>query len=391
MSLPVNIVNDFYLEVVRGNVTGYSSREIVGQNAALAGAGKFIWGEGTVTCQDLTEASSAAIVYISSTNQAADVSKAVTITGVDANYDEITEVITTHGTDGRTRVAGTKAFLAVNKVTVAAALTGKLYVYYVATNTAGVPDDLTKVQAVIDIGNVESFNAYYCVPRNKILYLTSLRYRSTGSTTTHDVILTIRRKLYGGAYTNLNVVKYTDLGTTNYIDDQIDFSDAPLVFASKSKFKMTGGLVGGTALNVAVEAKFIEEAVDVVPTTTTVINQTTYAALLTTRGQTLASQNYYLIGLDEMPTTIPSSFNLDNVLATITGATNYRVAANTEVAFDPKYFVSGKLVVTTKKALLTVMRCVDTAANVDYVLAPTNTIVDLGTGPKKVSKISYLA
>ena len=391
MSLPTAIVNDFYLEVARGNVSGYTAREIVGQNAALAGADKFIWGEGTVSSQDLTEAATAAIVYISTT-AAGDTSKAVTITGVDANYDEITEVITTNATDGRTRVAGTKAFLAINKVTIAAAVAGKLYVFYAsAVTNDGVPDDLTKVQAVIDIGNTESFNAFYCVPRNRTLYLTSLRYRSTGSTTTHDVILSIKQKLYGGAYTVLDIAKYLDLGTTNFIDEQISFTDAPLVFPAKSKFKLTAGLVGGTALDIAIEAKFIEEAVTVVPTTTTVINQATYAALLTTRGQTLASQNYYLIGMDEVPTALPSTFNLDNLLATITGATNYRVAANTEVAFDPAYFVSGKLVSTTKKALITVMRCVDTAANVDYVLAPVNTVVDLGSGVKKTQKISYLA
>ena len=390
MSLPITTVNDFYLEVVRGNVNGYTAREIVGQNAALAGADKFIWGEGTVSSQDLTEATTAAIVYVSTT-AAGDTSKAVTITGVDANYDEITEVITTNATDGRTRVAGTKAFLAINKVTIAAAVAGKLYVFYASAVTNGVPDDLTKVQAVIDIGNTESFNAFYCVPRNRTLYLTSLRYRSTGSTTTHDVILSIKQKLYGGAYTVLDVVKYLDLGTTNFIDEQISFTDAPLVFPAKSKFKLTAGLVGGTALDIAIEAKFIEEAITVAPATTTVINKATYLTTLTSRGTTLASQNYYLIGLDEVPTALPSSFNLDNLLATITGATNYRVAANTEVAFDPAYFVSGKLISTDKKAILTVMRCVDSGATVDYVLAPVNTIVDLGSGLKKTQKISYLA
>lgn len=390
MSLPTAIVNDFYLEVARGNVSGYTAREIVGQNAALAGADKFIWGEGTVSSQDLTEAATAAIVYISTT-AAGDTSKAVTITGVDANYDEITEVITTNATDGRTRVAGTKAFLAINKVTIAAAVAGKLYVFYASAVTTGVPDDLTKVQAVIDIGNTESFNAFYCVPRNRTLYLTSLRYRSTGSTTTHDVILSIKQKLYGGAYTVLDIAKYLDLGTTNFIDEQISFTDAPLVFPAKSKFKLTAGLVGGTALDIAIEAKFIEEAITVAPATTTVINKATYLTTLTSRGTTLASQNYYLIGLDEVPTALPSSFNLDNLLATITGATNYRVAANTEVAFDPAYFVSGKLISTDKKAILTVMRCVDSGATVDYVLAPVNTIVDLGSGLKKTQKISYLA
>jgi len=390
MSLPTIIVNDFYLEVARGNVTGYTAREIVGQNAALGGPDKFIWGEGTVSSQDLTEAATAAIVYVSSTDSD-DKNVPVTITGVDANYDEITEVITTNADNGQTRVAGTKAFLAINKVTIAAAVEGKLYVFYASAVTGGVPNTLTAIQAVIDIGNTESFNAFYCVPRNRTLYLTSLRYRSTGSTTKNDVILSIKRKLYGGAYTVLDVVKYRDLGTTNFIDEQISFADSPLVFAAKSKFKMTAGLVGGTALNIAIEAKFIEEASTVAPATTTVINKATYLAILASRNKILASQNYYLIGLDEVPTSLPSSFNLDDTLAVITGAINYRVAADTEVAFDPAYFVSGKLISTTKKALLTVMRCVDSAGNVDYVLAPVNTIVDLGSGVKKTQKISYLA
>ena len=390
MSLPINIVNDFYLEVVKGNVTGYAAREIVGMQGALGGTDKDIWGQGTVASANIVEAATAAIVYISSSD-AGDKSVAVTITGVDANYDEITEVITTNATDGCTSVAGTKAFLAINKVTVAAALTGKLYVYYLSNVTTGVPDDPTKVQAVIDIGFVQSYNAFYTVPRNKKLYLTSYRYRSTGSATTHDVVINLQRKLYGGTYTTVDVSKYKDLGGTNFTENQVQITDSPIEFAPKSKFKVQASLSGGTALDIAFEAKFVEESIEVAASTTSVINMTTYLALLTSRVSTISAVTYYLIGLDEMPTIIPSSFNMNDLLTTITGATNYRVAANTEVVFDPAYFVSGKLVVTSKKALLTVMRCVDSAANVDYVLAPVNTLVDLGSGLKKTQKISYLA
>ena len=390
MSLPINIVNDFYLEVVKGNVTGYAAREIVGMQGALGGTDKDIWGQGTVASANIVEAATAAIVYISSSD-AGDKSVAVTITGVDANYDEITEVITTNSSSGQTRVAGTKAFLAINKVEIAEAISGKLYVYYDSAVTDGVPDNLTKVQAVIDIGFVQSYNAFYTVPRNKKLYLTSYRYRSTGSATTHDVVINLQRKLYGGTYTTVDVSKYKDLGGTNFTENQVQITDSPIEFAPKSKFKVQASLSGGTALDIAFEAKFVEESIEVAASTTSVINMTTYLALLTSRVSTISAVTYYLIGLDEMPTIIPSSFNMNDLLTTITGATNYRVAANTEVAFDPAYFVSGKLVSTTKKALITVMRCVDTAANVDYVLAPVNTVVDLGSGVKKTQKISYLA
>lgn len=384
MSLPTNIVNDFYLEVIRGNVTGFSAREIVGQNKSLSDT-QFIWTEGTG--QDLTEASAAAPIYVSSAN-AGDTNKTVTVTGVDANYDEITETITTNG---QTPVVGQKSFLAVNSVTVSTALSGKLYVYYSSDVTSGVPDDLTKVQAVVDAGDLQAYNAFYCVPRNKNLYLTNLRYSSTNSTTAHNVILTVQKKVYGGSYTTVDEIKYTDPGT-GYVDNQVDFMMAPVLFPAKSKFKMIGSLAGGTDLIVAVEAKFIEEDIRIEPAVTSVMNKATYLATLTARDTTITSLNYYLIGLDELPMEIPSSFNLNDTLAVISGdPTTYRVADDTEVAFDPAYFVSGKLVSTTKPALLTVMRCVDSSDNVDYVLAPVNTLVDLGGGIKKTMKISYLA
>jgi len=390
MSLPITIVNDFYLEVVKGNVTGYATREIVGMHGSLAGVDKDIWNYGTVA-GNITEAATAAVVYVSSDDED-DKSVAVTITGVDENYDEITEVITTDADSGQTPVAGTKAFLAINKVEIAEAVSGNIYVYYDSDGViGGVPDSTTsKVQAAIDKGFTQSYNAFYTVPRNKKLYLTSYRYYSTGSDTTHDVIINIQRKLYGGTYTTVTVSKYTDPGTA-FIENQVQITDSPIEFAPKSKFKVQASLDGGTGLNIAFEAKCIEESIAVAASATPVVNMTTYLALLSTRGSTIDAVTYYLIGIDEMLANIPSSFNMNDLLITIPATTYYRVATNTEVVFDPVYFVSGKLVITSKKALLTVMRCVDSKGNVDYVLAPVNTLVDLGSGVKKTTKISYLA
>lgn len=385
MSLPIVMSNDFYLEVARGNVTDFVSREIAGMNAAVGGT-EDIWDQGG----SITQVATAALLYISS-DAAGDITQTVTITGLDANYDEITETIALNGADGRTRVAGTKTFLRVNSAVLSAACTGNVYVYYLSVVTAGVPDDATKIQAKILATALQAYNAIYTVPRNKNLYLTGLHFRSTGSTTTHNVILSVIRKLYGGANVTVKTIKYLD-PSSSYIDEQYQFTDQPVVFPAKSEFRVAAGLAGGTALEIALLANFIEESISVVASTTTVMDKTAYLAYLAAGGPlTLASQNYWLIGLDAMPTTIPSSANLDDVLCTITGATNYRVAADTDVVFDPAYFVSGKLVTTTKKAVLTIMRCVDSGGTVKYVLAPTNTIVDLGSGNKKTAKIQYLA
>ena len=381
MSLPIVMVNDFYLEVARGNVTGFTSREVQGFNAAVAET-EDVWGQGGT----ITQVSTAALLYVSS-SAAADTAITVTVTGLDENYDEITEVFVTDGVSGRTRVTGTKAFLRVNNVELSAGGAGKIYVFYLSAVTNGVPDTASKIQATVAIGVLRSADAIYTVPRNKNLYLTSVRYQSAGSTTTHDVELIIIRKLYGGSEISVKGVMYVDEGTTKFTDAQVQMTDQPVLFPAKSEIRVTAGLAGGTALASIVMLYFIEEAITAVPATVDVMDKNAYLAYLAAGGPlTLASQNYWLIGLDEEPISYPLTVDLDSVLATITGATNYTVAADTSVTFDPAYFVDGKLVSTTKKAIVTIMRCVDSGAGIKYVLAPVNTVVNI----RNVKKISYL-
>jgi hypothetical protein len=481
MSLPITMVNDFYLEVTRGNVTGFAAKELIGINAAVGGT-EDIWNYGG----NITQPAAAAVVHVSSSS-ASDVTQYVKVTGLDANYDEITEtigmlqgqtelasgvkqflrvnnaelvatapivlattaatlrvsstsggdttqVVTVTGLDadgneiieqfeltGQTIVVGTKLFLRVTSAVASAALAGKVYVYYLTTASSGVPVDETKIQAAIvsdallvavgDVyvyyddtvvagvpqtatkvrakiaaGDLHPHSAIYTVPRNKNWYMTSLRYRSAGATTAYNVIISAIRKVYGGSNETVKTVKYPDLATTKFTDNQVQFTDKPVLFPAKSEIRFTAGLAGGTALNITVEAEFIEESITAVPNTVTVY---TKAAYLASYAAPIASQNYWLIGLDEEPgpNVLPASANLDDVLTTITGATNYTVAADTDVIFDRAYYTgSGKLVTTTKKAVLTLMRCVDNSAVVWYVLAPTNTIYSI----KNVKKISYL-
>ena len=482
MSLPTIVANDFYVMAAQGNIDNYSVDKILGQNAAVGGT-EDIWNQGG----SITQVATAAKLYVSSSS-ASDITQFVTIVGLDANYDEITETI--GFLTGQTKVAGTKLFLRVNDVrlaaqpwpvtpataeallyvssssgadttqyvtlngfdddgvavvervalngqtrvasvgkfltftsaTLSAACAGNVYVYYFSaitagvpdvvskiqyvspaslaavgdvyvfysdTTTGGVPDTASKIQAKVDATALQAYNAIYTVPRNKNRYMSSLRYQSTGSTTTHNVILSIIRKLYGGSNETLETIKYVDLATTNYVDNQVQFLDQQLVFPAKSELRITAGLAGGTALNIALEASVVDEHIDAVPTTVTLKDLAAYKTFLTDNSRTIASQNYWLIGLDTYPAdaAVPTTANLDDVLTTITGTTSYKVAADTEVVFDPAYYVSGKLVQTTKKAVLTLMRCVDSAAAVTYVLAPNQTLINI----RNVKKIKYLA
>ena len=386
MTMPISMSNDFYLEVVRGNVEGFSTKEIIGSVPAVAETCD-VFTASESSHKTITFASAGALLYVSSSD-AGDTAQSVTIVGLDDNYDVITETI---DLNGQTCVAGTKAFLRVNEVTLSATCSGKVYVFYNSAVSSGVPTDLSKVQSVVLAGALQAYNAIYTVPRNRNLYLTSVRYQSTGSTTAHDVVLSITRTLYGASAETLKTIKYVDLGNTNYTDGQVDFSDQPIFFPAKSIFKVQAGLSGGTAMALDFMANFIEEEIDTTPTTVTVIDKAAYLAKLAGLSRTLSSQNYWLIGLDELPSSPPTSVNLVDVLCTITGTTGYKVASNTDVVFDPAYYVSGKLISTTKRAIVTIMRCVDSGGSVDYVLAPDNTIIDLGSGTKRTTKVQYLA
>lgn len=386
MSLPTTIVNDFYLEVLRGNVSGFTAKELVGVNADIDAGTEDIWAQGG----SITQVSTAAVLYASSSEDS-DLDTVVTITGLDTNYDEITENITLTHAGAETPKAGLKAFLRVNSVTLSAACTGDVYVFYGGVATVGVPDTASTIQAKIPATVLVSTSAIYTVPRNKNLYMTSLRYRSTGAGTAFNVIISAIRKVFGGSNETIKTIKYPDLGTTNYTDGQVQFTDYPVLFPAKSEIRFAGTLqAGGDNLNLTIEVNFVEETIDAVPNTVTVYTKVAYLAYLAAGGPlTISSVNYWLIGLDEMPgpNVFPTSADLDDVLTTITGTTGYIVAANTDVFFDAAYYTgSGKLVTTTKKAVLTLMRCVDSGTGVKYVLAPVNTVVNI----KNVKKISYL-
>jgi len=375
MSLP----NDFYIEVAKGNVSGFSAKEIVGSNSNLDGT-QDIWPVGG----NITHVSTAALLYVSS-DSAADVNKAITIVGLDANYDEITEVITTNGTDGRTRVTGTKAFLRVNSVS-GPVCAGNIFVYYLSAVTAGVPDTMSKVQSILTIGEVNAACAIYTVPRNKNVYITSMRWTSTGSLVEHNVSLNVSITPFGGTTVVDKEVKYVDL-ETGVVDGQVLFIDKPIILLPKTDFKVTGTLSGvGTDLNVQVIVNCIAEDITVSPILTSVISLAEYQKKLTGLTRTLTIQTYTLIGLDEYPVLIPTSVNLDDVLITLPESRNYTVGEDTTVAFELAYFTTGKLVITSKKAVLTIMRCIDSAAAIDYVLAPTNTLIDL----VNVKNVNYL-
>ena len=484
MSLPFLMAGDFYMQMSRDVESGFTLRKLEGACADID-AGTFdIWNYGAGANRTL--ATAADNLHVSSSS-ASDITSFVTVTGLDANYNEIvetigisagktqvegslqflrvnvvtlgsapspivppatattlyvsstsagdtTQIVTITGTDandaelveqialtGQTRAAGTSLFKTVTSAIASAACAGKVYVFYSCAVTSGVPNtpadiqavistaaldatvgdiyviygadvtdgvpnDATDVQAKIDATARQAYSALYTVPNNKNLYLVGVDFKSDNATTAVATVISAKRTIYGGSSETVQTIKYSDLGTGKFTDGHIRTKDQPILFPAKSEVKFTATLAGtGENLNISVSAKFVEESIDAVPNTVTVYTKTAYLAAYSAP---IASQNYWLIGLDELsgPNEFPTTVNIDDVLTTITGATNYTVAVDTEVAFDAAYFTSGKLVQTDKKAVLTLMRCVDNGASVFFVLAPVNTIINL----KNTKKVNFL-
>jgi hypothetical protein len=129
----------FELQVSRGQITGHSVIQVVGFNPDVDTAWEPIWADGTLTFPTV------AVVMSVSSNNTADTSngsgaRTVLVSGLDANYNQISETVVLSGT---TPVNTTSSYLAINTFAVTSVganstASGDIYIGS-GTVTAGVP------------------------------------------------------------------------------------------------------------------------------------------------------------------------------------------------------------------------------------------------------------
>lgn len=109
----------WYLQVARGLVTGtrIASRSAYNPDIDSGATGESIWVDGGI--YPFTSWSAAGKLYVISTS-ASDTGQSIYIQGLDANYNEITETITTTGTVAK---ATTQNFLRIHTATITSANT----------------------------------------------------------------------------------------------------------------------------------------------------------------------------------------------------------------------------------------------------------------------------
>ena len=163
------VMRDFGLDVAAGNIAGVSGGWAFGYNASAGTTAEMIWAESGAAYPWPT---AAVVCTVSSANIAADTAagtgaRTVRIVGLDAAFNEITEVVTLNG---MTSVSTVNAYFRINSFTVVTAGSGgrNAGIVYVGTG-AVVLGKPASVLFSIDTGMNGGLQAMYTVPAGKVL------------------------------------------------------------------------------------------------------------------------------------------------------------------------------------------------------------------------------
>jgi hypothetical protein len=213
----------------------YSEVYKFGENTAVSTTEETIWTLGGAK----TWPAAAVALEVSSSDiddtSAGTGAQTVTIEGLDANYAEISETVDMNGQTVDAGSTTTATFLRVNRMFVATAGTtntneGTIYTS-TGTQTAGVPTDLTTVQASIAPNEGQSEHAAYTIPAGKTGYLHGVHVSCHDNT--NNASIRIRTSENGGPW----LVQDKFL----VFQDTIDFHfEYPLIFNEKTDIEILG-------------------------------------------------------------------------------------------------------------------------------------------------------
>jgi len=183
----VGTTEPFYLQVARNQISFHKSNFKFGFNADVDDSLETVWAQGGL----YSYLASASVLKVSSSSTA-DTSagtgaRTVELSGLDTNYDEISETVTLNG---QTAVNTTNEFLRINRMVVRSAGSGgqNAGVIYAGTGTVttGVP---ANKYATIAIGDNQTLMALWTVPRGYTAYL--LQTDITVATTQNNKYCTV--------------------------------------------------------------------------------------------------------------------------------------------------------------------------------------------------------
>jgi hypothetical protein len=233
---------DFYFDIAAGRITGHKSYNISGHSDDVSTTIKTIgqYGAG----QQYVYPTTASIDYISSDN-AADTHE-ITVVGLDANYVEVSQIVTLNGT---TPVALATPIFRVNFLSneAATATTGIVYLWDSPSgngteHTAGVPTTASTVKAIINnstsssISDEHHLSSVFTVPANKTAYIV---FGKATVTDAKALELSFWVRSFGGVF---KIAHHIDIKNNNY--DY--FFKSPAKITEKSDIEVKSTIDVGT-------------------------------------------------------------------------------------------------------------------------------------------------
>ncbi len=191
----------FNLQVARSQISYHKSIFKFGFNSDVDNALETVWAQGGL----YSYLSAASTLYISSSSTDDDVAgtgaRTATVSGLDANYDEVSVTVDLDGQNG-VQLGDASNWIRVNRISVNTAGSGEqnagvLYVGTEASPTVGVP---TNKYATVAVGDNQTLMALWTVPRNYEAYL--LQIDVTVATTQNNKYCTssVVARPYGGVF-----------------------------------------------------------------------------------------------------------------------------------------------------------------------------------------------
>ena len=226
---------NFNLQLARGQIHNHRHIFKYGYNGAVGATAEHIWFQGGA--YTWSPAASTLSITSSSTDDDGDPvgtgALTVTVEGLDANYNEISETVTMNGT---TVVNTTALFLRTHRmfvVTAGTGLTNAGVIYAADTGdtytTPGVPNTATGIRSTIGAGEGQTLQAFYTIPAGHTGYMLNI----TGSSAdgTNSSIVTLRKRELGGAFRTQN--KFITFKGTYPLDFEV-----PLEYTEKTDIEV---------------------------------------------------------------------------------------------------------------------------------------------------------
>lgn len=191
----------FELQVARGQISYHETQFKFGFNPDIDNALETVWAQGGL----YSYLSSASTLYISSSSTADDAAgtgaRTATVSGLDANYDEVSVTVDLDGQNG-VQLGDASNWIRVNRITVdtagsGGANAGVLYVGTESAPTGGVPADK---YATVAIGDNQTLMALWTVPAGYTAYLFETHVTAACTTSNKLLTATVVARHDGGVF-----------------------------------------------------------------------------------------------------------------------------------------------------------------------------------------------